>query len=58
MHKLDSAYKTITNLTSEVTLLKDDKGKLEKKNVFLQKKLGDLKKEQNRFMKELKRMGL
>ena len=35
MHKLDSAYKTITNLASEVTILKDDKGKLEKKSVFL-----------------------
>ena len=40
-----------------MTNLKDEKGKLEKKNVFLEKKLGDLKKEQSRFMKELRKMG-
>ena len=57
MHKLDNAYKTITNLTTEVSTLKEDKGKLTKKNAFFEKKLIELKKEQSRFMKELRNMG-
>lgn len=44
MHKLDNAYKTVTNLTTEVSNLKEEKGKLTKKNVFLEKKLTELKK--------------
>ena len=57
MHKLDNAYKTITNLTTEVSTLKEEKGKLTKKNIFFEKKLTELKKEQSRFMKELRNMG-
>lgn len=51
MQKLEHAYKTITELTNETSVLRDDKVKLEKKNVFLERKISDLKKEQNRFMK-------
>jgi hypothetical protein len=37
--------------------LKEEKGKLERKNTFLDKKVSDIKKEQGRFMKELKKIG-
>lgn len=57
MHKLENCYKTIADLTQEVSVLKDDKAKLERKNCGLEKKLGDLKKEQSRFVRELKKMG-
>jgi hypothetical protein len=40
-----------------VGLLRDDKTKMEKKSCFLEKKLLELKKEQTRFMKELRKMG-
>ena len=37
--------------------MKDEKGKLYKKNIFLNGKIADIKKEQGRFMKELKKIG-
>lgn len=57
MEKLEGAYRTISELTDEVLQLKEEKGKLERKNVFLDKKITDIKKEQGRFMKELKKIG-
>jgi hypothetical protein len=44
MNKLEQAYKQVSELTEEVSVLKDEKRKLEKKNVFLERKIGDIKK--------------
>ncbi len=35
MSKLEACHKTIADLTNEVSTLKEDKIKLEKKNLFL-----------------------
>jgi cell division protein FtsB len=51
VEKLESAYRSISELTDEVGQLKDEKAKLERKNKFLDKKFTDIKKEQSRFMK-------
>jgi hypothetical protein len=51
MEKLENAYRSISELTDEVLQLKDEKGKMERKNLFLDKKFTDIKKEQSRFMK-------
>lgn len=45
------AYSTITKLTAEASSLREEKDVLDKKNAHLTKKLTDLKKEHNRFVK-------
>lgn len=57
MEKLQNAYKAISQLTVEVTRLKEEKKKIEKRNENLERKVKDIKTEHNRFVKELRNCG-
>lgn len=51
MQKLEHSYKVITELTRDATTLRDDNIKLARKNAILERKVNELSKEQNRFLK-------
>ena len=57
MEKLQNAYKAISELTGEVTRLKEEKKKMERKSENLERKVKEIKTEHNRFVKELRNCG-
>jgi FtsZ-binding cell division protein ZapB len=56
MQKLEQACKTVSKLTNEANMLRDINSNLCKDHDFLERKLDSLKKEQDRFAKDINKI--